>query len=135
MESCETATSDFFYAMSSLKGYWYSFFDLDDTSFSLSHFFGVSTDKLLDVFEIIGFVKKFNKKGSQFMMFNFTNFINQNGLDVLVEHSVCKYKLKNEHFIILLHRRYKNGTTNALLPKDTVTESLPRIKSIARFRE
>ena len=48
--------------MSSLKGYWYSLFDLDDTSFSLSQMFGVSIDELLDVFEIIGFVKKVEKK-------------------------------------------------------------------------
>ena len=56
MESCERYTSDFFSAMLSSKGYWYSWFDLDDTSFSLSHMFGVSIDELLDVFEIIGFV-------------------------------------------------------------------------------
>ena len=53
MESCEMATSDFFYAMSLSKGYWYSLFDLYDTSFSLSQLFGVSIDELLDVFEII----------------------------------------------------------------------------------
>ena len=99
MDSCERATSDFFSAMSSSKGYWYSLFDLDDTSFSLSQLFGVSIDELLDVFEIIGFVKKAEKKGSQFMRFKFTNFINQSGLDKLVEHSVCKYKRKNGHFI------------------------------------
>ena len=29
---------------------------------------------------------------------------------------------------------YKNGTTKALLTKETVTESPPRMKSIARFR-
>ena len=46
----------------SSKGYWDSLFDLDDTSFSLSHLFGVSIDELLDVFEIIEFVKKFEKK-------------------------------------------------------------------------
>ena len=62
MESCERATSDFFSAMSSSKGYWYSMFDWDDTSFSLSQLFGVSIDELLDVFEIIGFVKKVKKK-------------------------------------------------------------------------
>ena len=67
MESCERATSDFFSAMSSLKGYWYSLFDLYDTSFSLSQLFGVSIDELLDMFEILGFVKKVEKKGSQFM--------------------------------------------------------------------
>ena len=99
MESCERATSDFFSAMSSSKGYWYSLFDLDDTSFSLSQLFGVSIDELLDVFEIIGFVKKVENKGLQLMKFKFTNFINQNGLDKLVEHSVCKYKRKNGHFI------------------------------------
>ena len=44
------------------KGYWYSLFYLDDISFSLSQLFGVSIDELLDVFEIIGFVKKFKKK-------------------------------------------------------------------------
>ena len=88
MESCERATSDFFSAILLLKGYWYSLFDLDDTSFSLSQLFGISIDELLDVFEIIGFVKKVEKKGSQFMRFKFTNFINQTGLDELVEHSV-----------------------------------------------
>ena len=46
-----------------------------------------------------------------------------------------KYKGKNEHFIRLGHRRYKNGTMKALILKDTVTESPPRMKSIARFRE
>ena len=69
------------------------------------------------------------------MRFKFTNFINQNGLEELVEHSVFKYKVNNDHFIRLGHRRYNNGTTEALLPKDTVTESPPRMKSIARFRE
>ena len=64
MESCERATSDFFSAMSSLKGYWYSLFDLYDTSFYLSQMFGGSVDELFDVFEIIGFVKKTKKKGS-----------------------------------------------------------------------
>ena len=88
MESCERATSDFFSSMSLSKGYWYSLFDLDDTYFSLSQLFGVSIDELLDVIEIIGFIKKVEKKGSQFMRFKFTNFINQNGLDELVEHSV-----------------------------------------------
>ena len=34
MESCERATSDFFSAMLSSKEYWYSLFDLDDTSFN-----------------------------------------------------------------------------------------------------
>ena len=62
MESCKRATSDFFSAMSSSKGYWYSLFDLDDTSFSLSHMFGVSIEELLDVFETIGFVKKVEKR-------------------------------------------------------------------------
>ena len=90
MESCEMSTSDFFSTMSSSKGYWYSLFDLDYISFSLSKMFSVSVDKLLNVFEIIVFVKKIKKKGSQFMRFKFTNFINQNGLDELVEHSVCK---------------------------------------------
>ena len=47
--------SDFFSAMSSLKGYWYSLFDLDDTSLSLSQLFGVSIDELWDMFEIIEF--------------------------------------------------------------------------------
>ena len=88
MESCERATSDLFSAMSLSKGYWCSLFDLDDNSFSLSHLFGVSIDELLNVFEIIGFVKNVEKKGSQFMRFKFTNFINQNGLDELAEHSV-----------------------------------------------
>ena len=68
--------SDFFSDMSSSKGYWYSLFYFDYTSFSLSHLFGVSIDELLDVFEIIGFVKKVEKKGSQFMVSKFTNFIN-----------------------------------------------------------
>ena len=58
MESCERANSHFFSTMSSLKGCWYSLFDLDYTSFSLSRLFGVSIDELLNVFEIIGFVKK-----------------------------------------------------------------------------
>ena len=62
MESCERAKSDFFSAMSSSKGYWYSLFGLDHTSFSLSQMFGVSIDELLDVFEIIEFVKKVEKK-------------------------------------------------------------------------
>ena len=48
--------------MSSSKGYWYYLFDLDDTSFSLSQLFVVSIDELLDVFEMIGFVKKSEKK-------------------------------------------------------------------------
>ena len=135
MESCKRATSDLLSAMSLSKGYWYSLFGLGDTSFSLSELSGVSIDELLDVFEIIGFVKKFEKKGSQFMRFKFKIFINQSGLDKLVEHSVCKCKGNNGHFIRLGYRRYKNGTTYALLPKDTVTESPPRMKSIARFRE
>ena len=135
MESCERATSDFHSDISSSKGYWYSLFGLDDTYLSLSHIFSVSIDKLLNVFEIIGFVKKVDKKGSQFLRFKFTNFINQNGLVKLVEHSVCKYKGKKEHFIQLGHRRYKNRTMKALIPKDTVTESPPRMKSIIRFRE
>ena len=135
MESCDGDTSNFFSAMLSSNGYWYSLFYLDDTSFSLSQLFGVSIDELLDVFEIIGFDKKIEKKGSLFMKFKFTNVINQNGLDKLVEHSVFKYKGKNKHFIWLGHRRYKNDTTKALLPKDTVTESRPRMKSITRFRE
>ena len=87
------------------------------------------------MFENIGFVKKVEKKGSQFMRFKFTNFINQNGLDEFVENNVCKYKRKNENFIRLGHRSYKNGTTKALLPKETVTESPPIMKSTARFRE
>ena len=62
MESCKRATSDFFSAMSSSKGYWYSLFDLDDTSFSLSHLFGVSIEEPLDVFITIGFVKKVEKR-------------------------------------------------------------------------
>ena len=62
MESCERGMIDIFSAMSSPKVYWYSLFDLDDTSFSLSQLFGVSIDELLDVFEIIGFVKKVEKK-------------------------------------------------------------------------
>ena len=35
------------------------------------------------------------------MRFKFTNFINQNGLDELVDHNVCKYKGKNDNFIRL----------------------------------
>ena len=135
MESCERDTSDFFSSMSLSKGCWYSLFDLGYTSLFLSQLFGVSIDELLDVFEIIGFVKNVKKKGLQFMRFKFTNFINQNCLDKLLEHSVCKYKGKNEHFIRIGHRRYKHGTTKALFLKDTVTESPPRMKSIARFRE
>ena len=107
MESCERATSDFFSDMSSSKGYWYSLFDLDDTFFSLSQLFGVSIDELLDVFEVTGFVKKAEKKGSQFVRFKFTNFINQIVLDELVEHNPCKYKGKNKHFIRLGHRLLK----------------------------
>ena len=37
------------------------------------------------------------------MRFKFTNFINQNGLVELVEHSVCKYKGKKDHFIRITH--------------------------------
>ena len=44
-------------------------------------------------------------------------------------------KEKKEHFIRLGHTRYKNVTTKALLLKDTVTESPPKMKSITRFRE
>ena len=55
MESCERSTSDFFSAVFSSKGYWYSFFYLDDTSLSLSQLFGVSIEELLGVFETIGF--------------------------------------------------------------------------------
>ena len=62
MESCKRATSGFFSSMLYPKGYWYSLFDLDDTYFSLSQLFGVSIDALLDVFKIIGFVKKVEKK-------------------------------------------------------------------------
>ena len=68
MESCERDTSDLLSAMSSLKGYWNYWFDLDDTYFSLSQLFGVSIEELLDVFETIGFVKKVDKKGSQFII-------------------------------------------------------------------
>ena len=64
MESCERPTSDFFSAVLSLKGYWYSLFDLGDTSFSLLQLLVVSIEELLSVFETIGFVKKFKKKGS-----------------------------------------------------------------------
>ena len=63
MESYERATSDFFSAVSSSKEYWYSLFDLDDTSFSLSQLFGVSIDELLDVFGIIGFFLRSRRKG------------------------------------------------------------------------
>ena len=62
MKSCERATSDFFSAMSSSKGNWYSLFDLDDTSFYLSHIFGVSIEELLYVSETIGFFKKAKKR-------------------------------------------------------------------------
>ena len=44
--------------MSSSKGYWYPLFDFNDTTFSLSQMFVVSIDELLDVFEILGFIKK-----------------------------------------------------------------------------
>ena len=135
MESCERATSDFFSAMSSSKGYWYSLFDLDDTSFSLSQLFGVSIEELFDVFQTIGFMKKVGEKGLQFMRFKFTNFINQNGLDEFVEHNLWKFKGKKEHFIRIGHRRYKTGTKRALLPQDTVAETQPRIKWIAGLRE
>ena len=57
----ERATSDFFSAMLSSKGYWYYLFYLDDTSFSLSQLFGVSIEELLDVFETIGSSKKAEK--------------------------------------------------------------------------
>ena len=63
MESCERAMSDFFSVMSSLKGYWYYLFDLDDNFFYLSQLFVVSIEELLDVFETIGFVKKVENKG------------------------------------------------------------------------
>ena len=69
------------------------------------------------MFEIILFFKKAEKKVSQFMRFKFTNFINQNGLDKLVEKIVCKYKGKNEHFIQLGHRRYKNGDNEGTTSK------------------
>ena len=62
MESCERATIDFFSNMSLSKGYWYLLFDLDDTYFYFSQLFGVSIYELLDVFEIIVFVKKDEKK-------------------------------------------------------------------------
>ena len=62
MESCKRATSDFFSDLQSSKGYLYSLFDMDDTSFSLSQLFGLSIDELLDMSEIIGFVKKVEKK-------------------------------------------------------------------------
>ena len=62
MESCERDTSDFFSDMLLSEGDWYSLFDLDDTSFSLSHLFGASVEELLDVFETIGFVKKVEKR-------------------------------------------------------------------------
>ena len=84
MEPCKRAMRDFLSVMFLSKGYWYSLFYLDDTSFYLSQLFGVSIDELLDVFEIIGFVKNVKKKGSQFMGFKFTNVINQNGLFELV---------------------------------------------------
>ena len=67
--------------MLSSKGYWYSLFYWDDTPFYLSQLFGLSIDELLDVLEIIEFVKKAEKKGSQFMRFKLTSFIYQNGLD------------------------------------------------------
>ena len=35
MKSCERTTGNFFFAILLSKGYWYSLFDLDDTSFSL----------------------------------------------------------------------------------------------------
>ena len=57
MESCDRAKSDFFSAMLSSNGYWYSLLDLDATYFSLSHLFGVSIDELLNVIEMFGYVK------------------------------------------------------------------------------
>ena len=66
MESFDRATTDFFSTMLSLKGYWYSLFDLDYTYFSLSQLFGVSIDELLDVFETIGFVKKVQEEATAF---------------------------------------------------------------------
>ena len=63
MESCERATSDFFSAMSSSKGYWCSLFDLGDTYSSLSELFVVSIEELLDVFETIGFFLSWRRKG------------------------------------------------------------------------
>ena len=68
MESCKRATSDLLSAMSLSKGYWYSLFYLDDTSLYLLQLFCVSIDEMLDVFEMIGFVKKVEKKGLQFMI-------------------------------------------------------------------
>ena len=60
--SCERYTSDFFCAVSSSKGYWYSLFGFDDTFFSLSQLLGVSIEELLGLFETIGFVKKVEKR-------------------------------------------------------------------------
>ena len=62
MESCERDTSDFLSDISLSKGCWYSLFDLDDTYFSLSKLFDASIDELLDVFEMIGFFLKVEKK-------------------------------------------------------------------------
>ena len=56
MESCERDMSDSFSVVPSLKGCWYSLFDLDDTSLSLSQICVIPIDELLDVFEIILFV-------------------------------------------------------------------------------
>ena len=50
-----------------------------------------------------------------------------------MEHSVFRYKGKNENFIRLGHRRYKNRITKSLLPKDTVIESPSIMKSITRL--
>ena len=94
MECCERDTSDLFSAVSSSKGYWYSLFDLDDTSFYLSQLAGVSIEELLDLFETIGFVKKVEKKGLKFMRFKFTHFIDQNDLYKFMERNVCKHKEK-----------------------------------------
>ena len=62
--------SDFFSDMLSLKGYWYSLIDLDNTYFSLSQLFGVSIDELLDVFEIIWFVKKIREEDTAFAVWS-----------------------------------------------------------------
>ena len=62
MESCKRATRDFLSDVSLLKGFWYSLFDMYDTSFYLSQLFDVSIEELMDVFETIGFFKKAEKR-------------------------------------------------------------------------
>ena len=48
--------------------------------------------KLLDL------LKRFEKKGLQFTRFEFTHYINRNGLDKLAENRDCKYRGKERDF-------------------------------------